>query len=118
MKQVIVVRKDLRVRKGKMMAQCCHASLMAYLNALSNRDNFMLTYDWLQNHQQKKICVGVNSEEELREVYDKAIAAGMSCSLVLDAAYTEFEVPTYTACGIGPAESEKIDLITGHLKLL
>jgi peptidyl-tRNA hydrolase, PTH2 family len=118
LKQVICVRKDLNMRKGKMVSQGCHASLMAYLSACGNRDNMSVVYDWLQNYKQTKVCVGIESEEQLFEVHRKAQAAGIPCSLVLDAAVTEFETPTYTACAIGPAPSEHIDTITGTLKLL
>jgi PTH2 family peptidyl-tRNA hydrolase len=118
MKQVIVIRKDLKVRKGKMIAQGAHASLMAYLNALSDRDNFIKTYEWLQKHNQTKIVVGVETEADLQAVYRRAQENGVSCSLVLDAGKTEFAEPTYTACAVGPAENDIVDLITGHLKLL
>jgi PTH2 family peptidyl-tRNA hydrolase len=117
-KQVICVRKDLNMRKGKMISQGCHASLMSYLGALSDRGNMMVVYDWLQNHRQTKVVVGVDSEEELFAVHKKAQASGLPCSLVLDAAVTEFEVPTYTACAIGPADADQIDTITAGLKLL
>ena len=119
MKQVIVIRRDLKVRKGKMIAQGAHASLMAYLDASSvvsvHAGN---AYDWLRDHKQTKIVVGVDSEQELLDIHIKAQAASLPCSLVLDAAHTEFDIPTYTAVAIGPAESALIDSITGHLKLL
>lgn len=117
-KQVIVIRKDLKVRKGKMIVQGAHASLMAYLSALGNRGNMMQVYEWLQTHKQTKICVGVESEEELFEIHRAAQAASLPCSLVLDAAHTEFDKPTNTAVAIGPADAEQIDKITSHLKLL
>ena len=118
MKQVLVVRTDLKCRKGKMMAQSAHASLMSYLSALGNRENFMVVYEWLQKHNQTKIVVGIDSEQELLELHKKAQASSIPCALVLDAAKTEFDKPTYTALGIGPFDSEKIDLLTGQLKLL
>lgn len=117
-KQVIVVRKDLKVRKGKMIAQGAHACLMSYLSALGNRDNMMVVYEWLQKHKQTKICLGVESEEELLDIHMKALQAGLPCALVTDAAHTEFQVPTNTAVGIGPADAEQIDKITKELKLL
>jgi len=118
LKQVICVRKDLNMRKGKMIAQGAHASLMAYLSACGSRDSIMVVYEWLQNNKQTKICVGVDSEQELFDIHSAAQKAGIPCSLVLDAAVTEFDKPTYTACGIGPASAEEIDKITGSLKLL
>ena len=66
-----------------------------------------------------KICVSVNSEDELMDCYNKAKEAGLNCSLIEDAGLTEFNgVVTKTCIAIGPNASEKIDLITGHLQLL
>jgi PTH2 family peptidyl-tRNA hydrolase len=118
MKQVLIVRKDLGMRKGKMISQGAHASLMAYLNALGNRNNMSMVFDWLQNHGQTKITVGVETEEQLHSLYKQAKDAGLPCSLVLDSAKTEFDKPTYTSCAIGPAKTEDVDKITKELKLL
>jgi len=74
-------------------------------------------YDWL-NGIFTKIVVGCNSEEELLELHEKAKKTNLPVSLVIDAGRTEFKEPTKTCIAIGPAESEKIDKITGHLKLL
>jgi len=116
LKQVICVRKDLNMRKGKMVAQGSHASLMSYTNSLTPK-NYSIAGEWL-NDGQTKICVGVDSEQQLRDIYAEARLAGLPCSLVLDAGHTEFKEPTYTACAIGPADSDEIDKITGALKLL
>jgi PTH2 family peptidyl-tRNA hydrolase len=118
MKQVICVRKDLNMRKGKMIAQGSHASLMAYMNAMHNGAHVSQVFDWLQNYAMTKICVGVESEEQLFLIYNQAKNKNLPCSLVLDAAKTEFKEPTHTCCAIGPASEEEIDAITGNLKLL
>lgn len=112
MKQVIILRKDLNMRKGKMVAQGSHASLKAFLLASNAQQNI-----WLDN-QQTKICVGVEGEWELHSLYAEAHNAGLPCALILDAGLTEFKEPTYTALGIGPADIREIDKITGHLRLL
>ena len=112
MKQVIVVRKDLGMRKGKMIAQGAHASLSAFLNC-----NKTFRQEWWESGQ-KKIVVGCNSEEELIELYEKARKAGVATALITDAAHTEFKVPTRTAVAIGPDYDMKIDPITGELVLL
>jgi PTH2 family peptidyl-tRNA hydrolase len=66
-----------------------------------------------------KVVVGVESEEELFDIYDKTKLFGLPCAIIQDVGATEFNgVPTYTALAVGPAESEKIDKITGNLKLL
>ena len=114
MKQVIVLRKDLGMRKGKMCAQAAHASMKVVLENIDHPD----VKAWLSD-KFTKIVVSVNSEEELKEVYENAKRKSVVCSLILDAGLTEFDgVATYTAVAVGPAKNEKLDSITGHLKLL
>jgi len=129
-KQVIVVRKDLNMRKGKIAAQVAHASLASVLNRmytimdpgyihyhLTLRDNSVLA-EWLSG-KFTKICVSVNSDEELLEIQNKAIENDIYCTLITDAGNTEFHgVPTNTCLALGPDYSDKIDKITGELKLL
>lgn len=124
-KQVIALRKDLNMRKGKMIAQGAHASMAAVLDRAqrSGRELSISLDDpdigpWLEG-KFAKIAVGAESEAELVALYEKALAAGLPCSLIRDSGLTEFAgVPTLTACAIGPAEISKIDPITSHLKLL
>jgi PTH2 family peptidyl-tRNA hydrolase len=125
-KQVIVLRKDLNMRKGKMVAQGAHASMGAILGLSrlsADGDEMTIPLDarvkpWLTGRF-KKICVSVNSEAELLDLHARAQAAGLVCSLIQDAGLTEFGgVPTYTAVGIGPDRSDFIDQLTGQLPLL
>ena len=129
-KQVIVMRKDLNMRKGKMIAQGAHASMKvffdrfyAWRNIGNNEQESCIQFtaeelEWV-NGLFTKICVSVNSEAELLEVYNKAKEAGLNCALITDAGLTEFGgVPTNTCCAIGPNAAEKIDPITGKLPLL
>lgn len=115
MKQVIIVRKDLGMRKGKMCAQAAHASLSAVLSEGTSNPNFV---EWYHHYGQRKIVVSVNSEEELRELYSLALTSGLMASIITDAGHTEFKVPTITAVAIGPGSSEHIDKITGNLPLI
>ena len=123
-KQVIVLRKDLNMRKGKMVAQGAHASLRAILQ-LGHREGggFVIPLDerlepWLLGRF-KKICVSVNSEEELLTLHERALNAGLICALIQDAGLTEFGgVPTYTALAVGPDREDRVDAITGDLPLL
>jgi PTH2 family peptidyl-tRNA hydrolase len=121
-KQVIVIRKDLNMRKGKMIAQGAHASMAVILDLLTNacwlpNELPEPAKDWLRTRF-TKIVVYVNSEQELFDVYQKAKDAGIPCSLIKDAGLTEFKEPTYTAVGIGPDYPERIDPITRELPLL
>ncbi len=130
-KQVIVMRKDLNMRKGKMAAQAAHASMLVLLNMMYRlkgeyyTDLTLLVHknsplgEWLLTETFKKICVSVDSEQELLDIYQKALDNGIPAALITDSGLTEFNgVPTKTCIAIGPEEDEKIDLITGHLKLL
>lgn len=134
-KQIIVMRKDLGMRRGKSVAQGAHASMKAILDIMQtyNVGGLKPSGDTVKSlHLRKdspleqwingiftKIVVYVKSEEELLEVYNKAREKGIICSLIEDIGNTEFHgVPTKTCCAIGPDTSEKIDEITGHLPLL
>lgn len=142
-KQVIVWRGDLKVRKGKMMAQAAHASLGAVLGAMnkSERTDYVpneirgyvpvkkygrhMEFDegsfwdaWL-NGRFTKICVSCEDEKELLLLHELAKAKGIPTVLITDAGLTEFHgVATNTCIAIGPYWPEEIDKITGHLKLL
>jgi PTH2 family peptidyl-tRNA hydrolase len=121
-KQVIVLRKDLNMRKGKMCAQAAHASMAVLLEYLyarprSNPLPEAMT-EWL-NGSFTKVCVSVNSLEELTKIYRDAEMRGLPCSLIKDAGLTEFGgVPTYTAVAVGPDYEDRVNEITGALPLL
>ncbi len=112
MKQVIAVRTDLKMGKGKIAAQVAHASLASFLRA-----GFFARRKWLKEGM-KKVVVRVGSEKELLEIYERAKKSHLPCALVRDAGLTQVEPGSATAAAIGPAEEERIDEITGHLKLL
>jgi peptidyl-tRNA hydrolase, PTH2 family len=114
MKQIIVMRKDLNMRKGKMVAQGSHACMKATLENL----NHLSVVEWLSGPF-TKVCVSVDSEAELFEVVQRAQQHHLINALILDAGLTEFDgVPTYTCAAIGPATHEDLLPVTGHLKLL
>ena len=117
-KQVIVLRKDLNMRKGKMVAQGAHASMAAILTKNHNISDNKYVEHWLRGDF-TKIVVSVNSEEELKSIYAQAINSGLPCSLITDKGLTEFKgVETKTAVAIGPGPDYIINEITGDLKLL
>lgn len=119
-KQIIVMRKDLNMRKGKMIAQGAHASLGIFTRILKtvNPDETpdAITY-WLETSF-AKVCVYVKSEEELLEIYNK-VPKEIPKILITDSGKTEFNnVPTHTCIAIGPWWSDEINKITGELPLL
>ncbi len=114
-KQVIVVRTDLGMSRGKLAAQVAHAAVIAAFKAYREKPEwFRLWWD----SGQKKIVVKVSSEKELLEIADQARRLGLPVSIVRDAGLTELPPDTLTTVGIGPAPSSLIDRVTGRLKLL
>lgn len=117
-KMVIVVRKDLNMRKGKISAQSGHAVLGAVLNPDLSVNVTPVLSEWY-NGLGTKICVSVDSDAELLDIYNKAIDNNLNVKLVKDMGLTEFHgVETLTCLAIGPDYPDKIDPITNHLKLL
>jgi PTH2 family peptidyl-tRNA hydrolase len=141
-KQVLVVRKDLKMRKGKVAAQCAHASMKVLLDLATARiplgrvpmheddpdppqhfraflvDRGSPLESWLDGAF-AKICVYVESEEDLDAIHRKAVDAGLLSSLIVDSGRTEFHgVPTKTVVAVGPGWWDEVDEVTGHLPLL
>ena len=135
-KQVLVVRTDLKMRKGKMIAQGAHAA-MAFLTTRfidigdgkyefgphqeGDRLHWPAVMAWVDPDDGSftKIVVRADSEEELLALEAQAKEAGVPHFLCVDAGLTEFHgVPTPTALSVGPANASAVDPITGHLKLL
>ena len=123
-KQVIVMRHDLKMRRGKQIAQGAHASMSFLCRRLQNQPFISLTdfsdseRAWLAGSF-AKICCRVNSEEELMSIHDQALSAGLQVHLITDSGKTEFHgQPTRTCLAIGPDDAAKIDAVTGHLELL
>ncbi len=111
-KQVILVRTDLKMGKGKIATQACHAAIAALRKA---KDEVIRKWE---RQGGKKVVLKVKSEKELLNFYEKAKKAKLPCALIRDAGLTQLEPETLTALGIGPAEEKEIDKITGKLKLL
>jgi PTH2 family peptidyl-tRNA hydrolase len=114
-KQVIVLRTDIKMSKGKMAAQAGHAAVSAAEYARKNRPEWW--NPWVREGQ-CKIALKVRSEEELLQLERKARNAGLPVALIVDRGLTELPPETTTCLGIGPAPSDKVDVITGNLPLL
>lgn len=126
-KQVIVIRRDLRMRRGKEIAQGAHAAsawlaerVIQQLKPDGTADHVQLSaaeQAWLQTSW-RKVTVKVGSEAELMTVYQQALDAGLAVRLITDRGLTEFGgVPTRTCLAIGPDFDDLIDPVTGDLEL-
>ena len=114
-KQVIIIRSDLDMNRGKLAAQAAHASLMGYFEA-ENADK-KIAKEWLDTGE-KKIVLKVGDEEALTKLYKAFEFKKIPCALVSDAGLTQLPPGTKTALGIGPWRSSEIDQFTKSLKLL
>jgi len=114
-KQVIVFRADLKLSKGKAAVQAGHAAVSAAEETRKHRKEWWT--NWLAEGQ-RKIAVKVKTEKELFSLKDEAERSGLTCALIVDRGLTEIPPNTVTCLGIGPAPSEKLDKLTGHLPLL
>lgn len=146
-KQNIIVRKDLNMRKGKMIAQGAHASMKVisdimvyYVDTIPfdlgggastvkvkskglklDTDGKEYILDWLQGNF-KKIALGAESLDDLMWAANEAKSKGIPVSIIEDEGLTEFNGrKTITSIAIGPYYSDEIDKITkesGIFKLL
>jgi PTH2 family peptidyl-tRNA hydrolase len=114
-KQIIVMRADLKMGKGKLAAQSSHASLGAYKSVMRSHPD--VARAWEQEGQMK-VVLKVNGESELLEYYNKGKAAGIPCELIRDAGHTQVEPGTLTCFAAGPWKENELDAIFGALKLL
>jgi len=126
-KQVIVIRRDLRMRRGKEIAQGAHASMawlrqrvMPHITSAGRPDQAQFSpaeRSWLELSM-RKVTVKVGSEQELLDVYDKALGAGLVVHMITDRGLTEFGgIPTRTCLAVGPDYDDLIDPVTGDLEL-
>jgi len=125
-KQVIVVRKDLNMRKGKIAAQVAHASMKFLVdnNEAERGDEITVKLspaeaEWLLSGSFTKIVVGCDSEDALRDLVFQAELADIEVHPIIDSGRTEFDgVPTLTCAAFGPCTAAEVDKITGNLKLI
>ena len=111
MKQIILVRKDLKLSKGKLAIQVAHASTEAVLKSDKKKINEWRTFS-------KKVVLEVNDEKDLFNYKKEAEKLKLVTALIKDAGLTEIPPGTITCLAIGPDDEKKIDKITGKLKTL
>lgn len=133
-KQILIIRRDLRnisgqkVRTGKLITQACHASIAFLTDRMRKNISTSEALWWVNMSQAEKewvngtffkICLGVDSEKELIDIFENARNMGLVANLITDSGQTEFGgVPTNTCLSLGPDYESKLDPLTKHLKLL
>uniref|UniRef100_A0A6A7G158 peptidyl-tRNA hydrolase n=1 Tax=Hirondellea gigas TaxID=1518452 RepID=A0A6A7G158_9CRUS len=114
-KLVLVVRSDLKMGKGKMAAQCSHATLKAYKQVSMHKKDVLKGWE---SNGQPKVVVRIENESSLLALASEARKAGLTVSLIQDAGRTQVAPGSRTVLGVGPGPSNTVDQVTGHLKLM
>jgi len=114
-KQVIVVRQDLKMGKGKIAAQVAHASLSSGVGTMKTRKSW---FDIWTLQGQKKVVLKIKGEKGLREIKRIADLNHVYSEIIVDRGHTQIPAGTITCLAIGPAPEEIIDKVTGDLQLL
>jgi PTH2 family peptidyl-tRNA hydrolase len=112
-KVVLVVRTDLDMGRGKIAAQAAHAAVAAALSSLGSPE----FEAWADDGQPKVVC-RVDGADELYDIVQQATEAGVPAGVIHDAGRTQVEAGTPTCAFIGPERADRIDEITGELRLL
>ena len=113
-KQVIILRKDLKMTKGKAAAQASHAAVASAIKTMRERQKEFTI--WWRNGQ-TKIILAVDSEEELLNLESKLRRTGVVMAKINDAGRTQLPPGTTTALGVGPHAQMDVEKITSNLKL-
>jgi len=114
-KLVLVVRSDLGMSKGKIAAQCSHATLACYKTLA--KSNPKLLRHW-ERTGQAKIAVRCDSEDELLTLQAMAQSLNICARSIQDAGRTQIAAGSRTVLGVGPAPVKLVNMVTGKLKLL
>jgi len=114
-KMCIIIRTDLEMSVGKMIAQACHAAVD--VSEKSKQENHTGWRKW-RDEGAKKVALQVDSQEELKELAEKADRLGIVYSVIQDGGLTEVPPGSITALGLGPERNDKMDKLTGNLPLM
>ncbi|PWN29481.1 peptidyl-tRNA hydrolase II [Jaminaea rosea] len=114
-KLVLLVRQDLKMDKGKIAAQCSHATLACYKSMLKSNPKLLKHWETIG---QAKVALKCPSEEEMNRLEAQARSLGLCAKSIRDAGRTQVAAGSKTVLGIGPGPVKIVNEVTGHLKLL
>lgn len=114
-KMVFCVNQELKMGKGKIAAQCCHAAVGCYKRALKQCPKAVQVWE---RTGCAKITVKCPTQEELETIAATAMSKDLPCYLVEDAGRTQIAAGSRTVLGIGPAPESVFAGVSDHLKLM
>jgi len=115
-KMMLCVREDLKMKKGKIGAQCSHATLGLYMKIANKKKYEKMLEDWLTKGQ-KKIVAKLKDEGAMNLLVSKATDAGIAFHVVQDAGHTQVAAGSRTVIALIDYEN-KMNTITSRLKLM
>lgn len=115
LKQVIIVNKELGMRKGKIAAQVAHAAVKCAIYTFCTKPDLYQAWD---DAGHKKVCIEAENKEQCEKLFVLAMQKEIVASKIIDQGLTQIPPNSLTCVAIGPDDEAKIDEITGALKLL
>ena len=112
-KMCVLVRDDLKMSKGKVLAQVSHTIVDATVKAYTQTQLF---FKWRADGE-KIVILKVPNEKTLMYIMNNAQRKGVNCGYTVDAGLTEVLPGTKTVGFVGPNFEDKVDKLTGQLKL-
>ena len=124
LKQVILLRRDMKLRRAEAAALASKASMSFILESdMSERSSNVqvdisgIEAEWMLGSA-KRIVLGVSSEDTMKKLLLKAEVQGVSTYEIIGSSSGKAdEGSQIIAASLGPDEDDKLDIITGNLKL-
>ena len=110
---VIVIRRDLKLPKGKLAVQAAHATASLVMKTKSKP----VFSEWMMVGQ-KKVAVWADDEKHLLAIKRAAEDRSIPTVLIKDAGRTVVAAGTTTCIAIGPADAVDLEPVTGDLTLV
>jgi len=111
-KQVIIIRKDLKMGCGKMCGQTAHGSILSMI--ISNQD---VVNEWI-NEGMRKIVLKTNSLEELQDLNKLLTENNIKSTFVHDFGLTQVKNGTATTLAVEVVDECLINEYISEFKLL
>ena len=102
--------------KGKIAAQCCHATL-GVIDTIRKRGAESQVRFW-KRIGAAKVVVKLPNEEALQRVHQKAQALGLPTYVVQDAGRTQIAAGSRTVVAVGPGPVDIVDQVTKEFSLM